>query len=549
MKKIIKICLSILVLLTICACQNKQNDIIIIYTNDVHASVNTNIGYDGLMSYINKLKANNDYVTVVDAGDAYQGSTACAVSKGEAIAKILKYVDYDIMTFGNHEFDYGMDQLINNINISEKHYINSNIVYTGKNEDNFLNDIKKYEIIEYGNIKVGFVSFDTPLTLNDTVPTSFMEDGDTVYDFCFNDSKDNFYINAQKVIDECKNEGADYIIAITHLGQDDDAGMFASNEFVLNTNNIDVVIDAHSHLELAGQYNINKDGKEVLITSSGTGLNNIGQVVISPNGFISTSLISNYSDKDEELEKIINDILDEYTNSLLTPIFTNEYELKIADDNGIRMIRNRELAIGDLVADAIRYYANADIGIMNGGGFKANLPKGEVSYNDFIKVFPYGNALACIEISGQELLDYLEYCYSNVLSDYYKDDKAIGENGSFMQISGLKITIDTSVKSSVVVDDTDNFVSVGETRRIKDVLVLNKNNEYEPIDINKTYKLGGMDYSLIKGGSGTSNIFKDNNVLISGSMYDYELFASYIKDILNNDLSKYQIIDERIIIE
>jgi len=549
MKKFINIFLSLLIILTICGCQKKDEDIIIVYTNDVHALVDTNIGYAGLVSYVNGLKLNNSYVSLIDAGDTYQGSTACAVSKGEAIAKILQYVDYDVMSFGNHEFDYGINQLIKLIDISNKKYINSNIVYTGNDENNFLNDIEKYEIITYGNKKVGYVSFDTPLTLNDTVPTSFIEEDETVYDFCFNDDKSNFYTNAQKIIDECKNCGADYIVAITHLGQDDDAGMFASNELVKNTNNIDVVIDAHSHEELAGQYNTNKDGKQVLITSSGTGLKNIGQIVISPNGFISTGLISGYSKIDEELNNTINDIIDEYTNSLSVPIFKNETELKITDDEGIRMIRNREMAIGDLVADAIRYYSNADIGIMNGGGFKANLPTGEISYNDFIKVFPYSNSLACIEVSGQELIDYLEYCYSNVLKNYCQDGKAIGENGSFMQISGMKITIDTSVNTSIEVDDTDNFVSIKDTRRIKNVEILNRNNEYEPIDVNKIYTLGGMNYSLINGGSGTSNIFKDNNVLINGSIYDYELLASYIVDVLNGDLSNYQTVDERIIIE
>jgi len=422
-------------------------------------------------------------------------------------------------------------------------------ICAGSDDNNFFQDIKKYEIVTYGNTKVGYVSFDTPLTLNDTVPTSFIENGETVYNFCFGGDKQDFYINAQNIIDECKNAGADYIVAICHLGQDDDAGMFTSNEFVNNTNNIDVVIDAHSHSELAGQYNVNKDGKKVLITSSGTGLNNIGQIVISSNGFISTSLISNYENKDEEVESKVTEIINKYTDALNETIFENTNELKISDDNDVRMIRNREMAIGDLVCDAIRYYSGADIGIMNGGGFKASLPVGEVSYNDFIKIFPYGNALACIEISGSELLDYLEYCYSLVENEYVKDDKACGENGSFMQVSGMRVTIDTSIDTSIEVDDTDNLLSVGESRRVKDVEILNENGEYEPIDVNKIYKLGGMDYSLVKGGSGTSNIFKDNNVLINGSMYDYELFASYIVDVLNGDLSKYQDIDNRITIE
>jgi len=549
MKKIINVLLSLLIVFTLVSCSSKQESIIIVYTNDVHAAVNENIGYAGLVSYVNELKQNNKYVTLVDAGDAYQGTTLSSVSKGEAVAEILKYVDYDIMTFGNHEFDYGMEQLVNLMKISDKEYINSNIVYKGNEENNFMNDIKKYEIITYGKTKVGYVAFDTPYTTRDSIVAHYMEDDEIVYNFCFGEDKTSFYDNAQKMIDEVKKEGVDYVVAICHFGQGEGCEGYTSTDLANATSGIDVIIDAHSHLELPCQYETNKDGKEVLITCSGTALNNIGQVVIGGDGYISTTNINNYTKKDEATTKVVDEVVEKYTAALDEKLFVSDIELSIADEDGIRMIRSREMPLGNLIADALRYYADADIAIINSGAIRNSLHIGDLTYNDFINVLPLGNDLVSIEVTGQELADYLEYSYAHVESEYVKDSKANGEFGSFMQVSGIRFTVDTSVKADIEVDENDNFLSIGETRRLKDIEVLNDNGQYEPLDPNKTYVLGGITYILLQGGSGTEAIFKDNTVISNGGTCDYEAVVNFVKEVLNGDLSLYKEVDNRISIK
>jgi len=543
MKKILTILVSFLLLFTLFGCKEKNNDdIIIIFTNDVHAKADENIGYAGLISYKKQCEAQSEYVTLVDAGDVIQGDSLNSVSKGQAAVEYLNTVNYDILTFGNHEFDFGMDRLEEIVNEVNSEYINSNIVYTGAN-DSLFNDVERYKIIEYGDKKVGYIAITTPETIANTTPLTFIEDDKIVYNFFGGGDGSNFYDNMQKIIDEVKTK-ADYVVAISHLGQEANY-IYRSQDLINNTNGIDVVIDAHSHTESPAQYEKNKDGKNILLCSTGTGLENIGQIVISHNGLITTSIISNYEDKDEETANAISAIKAKYESTLSDTLFTNNTFLTINNDEGIREIRTREKNIGDFVADAFRYVTGADIAIVNGGGIRADLNVGEITYGDIINISPFGNKAACIEMTGQQIVDYLEYVYRYTSLNNIVNDKPYGEYGSFMQLSGIKVTIDTSITPDVVVNDVDDFISVGENRRVSDVMVLVDDVLYEPIDLEKTYTVGGNDYSLVNGGSGTLEFLKDNTVLSSDIMEDYRTLVTYC-EYLNFDLSRYATVDDRI---
>ena len=89
----------------------KSDDIILLHTNDVHCGVNDTIGYDGLMLYKKQLLRKYKHVILVDAGDHIQGGTIGLITNGEAIIDIMNKLEYEVVTLGNHEFDYGLPQL------------------------------------------------------------------------------------------------------------------------------------------------------------------------------------------------------------------------------------------------------------------------------------------------------------------------------------------------------------------------------------------------------------------------------------------------------
>jgi len=550
MKKFIRLFLCLFLALSLFACKPADNDdIVIIYTSDVHSAIDENIGYAGLVAYKKQAQTKSKYVTMVDVGDAIQGAAIATCSQGAAIKECLDIVDYDIQTIGNHEFDYGIDVLSDLLSANTDKYINSNVVYTGKDENCILNSLDKYKIVEYGNTKIAYLAILTPYTLTSASPSKFKENGEVVVDFYAGQKNKDLFAYIQQLVDECKTKGVDYVIALTHLGSEEADEPYSSNDLAKATKGIDVIVDAHSHIQYACKSLLNAENKEVLVTSCGSKLESIGQIVISKNGLISASNITNYDQKDEDTSLKIAEIKDKYAAELNKTLFVNETPLTIYDENGVRVIRNMEMPIGDLIADAYRYASDADIGIANGGGIKADLPAGDISYASIMNVTPYGNLMAAIEVTGQELVDYLEYVYRYTKLDYISDGKNNCEYGSFMQISGLKLTIDTSITPDVAVDDEDNLVEVGEARRLKDVMVLNDNGEYEPIDLEKTYVLGSNNYSLLNGGSGSEEFFKGKTVVISDAGSDYDAVYTYIQEVLNFDLSNYASSANRISIQ
>ncbi len=523
-----------------------NDDIIILFTNDVHFGIDENIGYAGLASYKKELMKVSDYVTLVDCGDFSQGGYLGTVSKGECAIKIMNLVGYDYVTLGNHEFDFGIKQLVSNIEKLDAKVLCCNLKYTGKNE-NPLKNILPYEIAEYGDVKVGFVGIATPTSINAASPAHFREDGERVYTFGESEDGKLFYQTVQDTIDSCRNAGADYVILLSHLGTNaEEDSPYTSLELIHNISGADVVLDAHSHSEIPCSIVKGKDGKDVLLTSTGTKLANIGRVVISANGIISAGYISGYEYEAEAEAAAISDIVAEYDTNLNTVVANIDFSMSCNDENGVRVVRNRETAVGNLVADAFRGCGESDIGLINGAGVRADLA-GDITNNDLISVSPYGNMLCVIKVKGADLLDMLEYFYQSVSDERVKDGKPVGEFSSFQQISGLKVVIDSSVQTSVVTDEDDMLVSVGDTRRVKEVKVL-KNGEYIDLDPNEFYTVTTTDHFVKKGGCGMGNFMNKAEIIIDGFILDYQSLIDYVVH-LNGDLSAYRSIEGRIIIE
>lgn len=533
--------LVLLLLLASCVKGPNDKDIVILYTTDVHCGVEENIGYAGLSSYRNELEKDS-YVALVDAGDYIQGDFIGVVSKGKYIIDIMNEMKYDVVTLGNHEFDYGIDNLSTLMKSFNGDVVSCNIKYNGKNE-NKLDMVKPYTIKKYGKYKIGFVGVSTPYSLTSSTPAYFMEDGKFVYSFT-NDTKEEFYSCVQNNINSCKKAGADYVFLLSHLGYDENED-YSSNELVKNISGVKAVLDGHSHLDLNWKPVTDKDGNYVPICDAGYKLNEFGRILIRKDGLIEYDFVREYNEKDEAVADYVKKINDKNAELASALIASSDISLSISDADGVRMVRNRETAIGNLVADSYRAITGADIAAVNGGGIRANLKSGDITFKDIMAVHPFGNMVLMVEAKGQDILDYLEYSSRIVLKDYKENGRAIGESGGFANVSGLKYTIDTSIEPDIEIDSNNMFVKVNERRRVKDVYVL-ENNTYVPLDLNKTYKFASHNYLLQNGGDGASMFMNDKELPFS-SKYDYEVLVEYIVDNLHGKLKeKYSNVEGRI---
>ena len=218
----------------------KSDDIVILATSDVHCAVDNNIGYAGLAAYKKQMEEQYNYVALVDAGDAIQGGTIGTLSKGTYLRDIMDEMGYDVRVPGNHEFDYGMDQFLNEIaGKAATKYVSCNFV-----DKNNKPVFDAYTIKEYGDKKVAFVGVTTPETFFKSTPTYFQDkDGNYIYGFCEgNDGKD-LYKAVQTAVDAAKAAGADYVIAVGHLGDDPASTPWTSSEVIANTTGLTAFID------------------------------------------------------------------------------------------------------------------------------------------------------------------------------------------------------------------------------------------------------------------------------------------------------------------
>ena len=505
-----------------------QKDIVVLYTNDVHCAIDSNIGYAGLAKYKAEMEKDN-FVVLVDAGDAIQGDTIGTVSKGEYLVDIMNEVGYDFCVLGNHEFDYGTDVLASLLKKADAQYLNATIEYTG-NGNNLLKDTVPYVIERFGFLDVAFIGVSTPESITKSTPRYFMEDGQFVYDFA---AGEDLYAAVQGYVDEVREKGADVVVVISHLGVEEGSEPNRATDLIANTTGIDALIDGHSHTTEPSMLVADKSGRKVLYTQTGTKLNNIGKLTISKDGSVKAELVAE-AEKDEAVTAFIEDIKAQYESLVNTVVAHTEVELSITDENGVRAVRNRETAIGDLCADAYRAVADTDIAFVNGGGIRATIKKGDITTANMISVHPYGNALCSCYATGAEILDALEHSVVNTAAAAASDGKAVGESGGFLQVSGIKFTIDTSIPSSVKKDDKGLFVAVEGERRVKDVFV-EENGEWVPIDPEKTYTVACHNYLLQDMGDGYT-MFTDNVYILDKVLIDNQVIINYICDFLGGNV-------------
>lgn len=519
-------------------------DIIILYTNDVHCFVDNNIGYAGLVAYKKDMLKETPYVSLVDCGDHLQGNITGAASKGAFIVDIMNKVKYDFATIGNHEFDYGLTELTQRIKESKTKYLNCNATYTGNNENPF-EPTTACAVKTYGLNKVGFVGIVTPRSISSSTPANFKENDKYVVDLKGKNNGQELFDTVQKSVNACISAGANYVIILSHLGTNASHAPFDSKTLIANTTGIDVVLDGHSHSIIPSETILNKEGKKVLLSSTGTALERIGKLTINSKG-ISSELISDYTAKDPAIKEFIDKIKSSLGENLNKVIGFSNQTLSVSNENGARLIRNREANIGNWVTDAMTYSAGTEVGICNGGGIRADLKAGEIKYSDIYAMHTFNNTLLKAKITGKKLLNILENSYRFVSKEAVgPDGSAQNENGGFMQVSGLKLVIDTSVKSPVKVDDKGILKSIEGENRVKEVMIL-VNGKYEPLDLNKTYIIAAPDYIATGGKNGSYRILEEDILEKYGILP--EAFVEYFKHLKGN-LSDYNKTEGRITVK
>jgi 2',3'-cyclic-nucleotide 2'-phosphodiesterase (5'-nucleotidase family) len=487
-----------------------KGDIVVLYTNDVHCGVDDNIGYAGLAAYKAEMQKATDYVTLADVGDAVQGAALGTLSKGEYIVDIMNQMGYDVAVPGNHEFDYGMDQFMNLSKEMKCGYVCCNFMDLRTGKPVF----DAYKMITYGDTKVAYVGIDTPESITKSTPTYFQDNsGKYIYGFCGSNNGKDLYSAVQSAVDAAKAEGANYVIAVGHCGTDEQSAPWRSTDIIANVSGLTAFLDGHSHSTIPSQKVSDKDGKTVLLTSTGTKLAAIGKLVLKSSGDVTTELITDYTEKDSAMDTFVKSIQAKNEALLNKVVAKTSVDLTTMESDGkTRAIRTQETNLGDLVADAYRDASGADVAIVNGGGIRADIKAGDITYGQIIAVHPFGNELRMVEATGQQILDALEMAARNTPD----------ENGGFLQVSGLTYTIDTSIPSTVKTDENKMFVSVTGARRVKDVKV-------GGVDIvaTKTYKLASHNYMLESAGDGL-NMFQKDTFLSVPSMLDNEILIHYI---------------------
>ncbi len=383
-KRILAILLAAMMLLTCLGTAFADDaarscDIVILYTSDIHCGIDQGFGYAGLQQIREYLEAQGNVVFLVDDGDNIQGEPVGTMTKGETCVKLMNAMGYDVAIPGNHEFDYGVDRFLELAEMAEFPYISCNFNHEGEPV------FDPYIILEGDGVKVAFVGVTTPETLISSTPRYFQdENGNFVYGFFQDETGEGVYNAVQSAVDAARAEGADYVVVMGHLGDEEICRPWTYADVISNTSGYEVLLDGHSH-DTNQVTMTNKDGETVLRAACGTKLGCIGWCRIAADGKISTGLYTWQNGASvpamlglkNEMTEAVDAAMSELNEQLTQVVASSMVDLTIndpvaVDANGkpIRMVRRAETNLGDLCADAYLDQSGADIAFVNGGGVR-----------------------------------------------------------------------------------------------------------------------------------------------------------------------------------
>ena len=413
-------------------------EIVILHTNDVHGAIG---GYAKVAALKDAYEARGAYVLLMDAGDFIQGDPTVSTSQGAAAVELMNLAGYDVVSLGNHEFDYGYD----NIKALEKDadftIVDANISYNGRPafEDHMIFTTPE-------GTKIGVFGLDTPETATKAHPAQ-------IQGVTFLAGEEMFDL-AQAEVQLLEDAHCEYIVCLGHLGIDAESTGNRSIDLLEKVSGIDVFIDGHSHstqediikalggtqtqagnvLVTSGTDMING----TVLTSTGTKLENVGVVTIDKSGHVSAKSypLDSLTAADKTVADRAAAIQAEIDKEYGTAFAKTEVDLNGEKEPGNR---TEETNLGDLITDALVWGAEkegtkVDAAVTNGGGIRASIAKGDITKKDINTVLPFGNTLSIVKVTGAELLEALEastYCTPTAI-------------GGFPQVSGITFTVDTT---------------------------------------------------------------------------------------------------------
>ena len=487
--------------------QDLDGDIVILHTNDVHGAIS---GYA-------KVAALKDaYVLLMDAGDFIQGDPTVSTSEGATAVELMNLADYDVASMGNHEFDYGYQNLKDLEADADFTIVDANVLYNGQVafEDNVV-------FTAPDGTKIGVFGLDTPETATKAHPAKIQ--GVTFL------AGDKMFDCAQDQVDALEAEGCEYIICLGHLGIDAESTGNRSIDLLEKVDGIDVFIDGHSHSTLedvkAAAGGTGKVG-DTLVTSTGTKLESVGVVTIDADGTITTATtpVADLTATDADVAARAAKIQAEIDKEYGTVFAKTEVALNGEKEPGNR---TEETNLGDLICDALVWGAEregteVDAAVTNGGGIRASIAAGDITKKDINTVLPFGNTLSIVKVTGAELLEALEastYCTPTSI-------------GGFPQVSGIEFTVDTTK----AYDQGEQYP--GSTyygpKSIQRVTIETVGGE--PFDANATYTIATNDF--MAAGGDTYYAFAAASVNYDLGLSMDEVVMDYITDELKGTVTE-----------
>ena len=488
------------------AAKELEGKTVIIHTNDVHGAIEK---YKYVAGIRKDFEEKGAEVILCDAGDFSQGSVNVRAFKGENAVELMNAVGYDVVCPGNHEFDYGIDQLISNLSKASFSVLGANVLRNGETlfEANCV-----YE--GESGLKIGFFGMITPESRTKANPT-------LIKGLSFPDGKDMITAAKQQVnaLSSC-----DLVIGLWHLGVGASSEPNRSYDLYSAVDGIDMVIDGHSHTVMT------EGEKKEPIVSTGTALENVGVIVIdNETKKIEENYLIGIDDTvpaDEEVGKLADGMAAQIKEAYGEVIAESTVEL-----NGEKLPGNRteETNLGDLLSDSMRRAA-IDLGgalevpeenviaVTNGGGIRAWLHKGDITKNDVLDVLPFFNTLAVVYVTGNQLLEALE-------ASTFCTPEAVG---GFPQVSGISFTLNTKEKYAAN-DETYPDSTYSGPKEIRRVTITDVNGT--PFDENAVYAVATNDFCA--AGGDTYYAFTDAEKQFDTGIQLDEVLCGYIEKELN----------------
>lgn len=421
-------------------------EVIIYHTNDTHGYLNGDGEEIVGIALAAGLKESTPNSILVDAGDATQGLPLASLTKGADVIELMNLAGYDLMTPGNHEFDFGTETFLSNAQKADFPVLAANIY---RNGSPLLKDVQEdssgcHAVLEQNGVRIGFFGLTTADTASSTNPAG-------IKDLEFRDEIET----AKTEINHLEEEGADVIVAMCHMGNMDASCTSADLADAMTgeyQDKIDIIIDGHSHTVE------NEETNGILIVQTGSGMAGIGKLTLEVRGdevSASEELLgpADLADivPDAAVAERLKQIESSQSDLLGETVGTTETTLWAGQVGVVALTRLVETNYGNFTADAFRSAAETYlqtlgtdtdlpvIAVENGGGIRAMSPNGDITMGDLISAFPFSNTIYLKKVTPAILYEVMEV--SGTALD--GQDKETGmllqqtNSGGFLQISGF----------------------------------------------------------------------------------------------------------------